>query len=810
VKLANAGSRKKIGKKMTQEITQREFVKNSVLGLGRRETSVSVGGNTMKTVKTIVTMLLMSLVIEAMAFGGEVGFTSIFNGKDLTGWEGEPGYWSVEDGAITGTTTTEKPLSHATYLFWRGGRPGDFELRATFRIEGSPGNSGINFRSTELPNWEVRGYQADMETGPNYSGILFECDQRGFMAQRGQKVSIDENGKRKVAVIPNLPDYQKLVKPNDWNEYAIVAHGSEIILSINGVVTCHVTDREKGKASDSGLITLQLHPGPPMKVQFKNIRIKHLGVTMCAIAGKLLAGEQPKRPRDFKPMQYPQPDELKNQHSERIMQRASQLMRRVEKVNEEGKYKPNWKSLDKHKAPEWFLDAKFGMFIDWSIYSVPECPPLNGYTNWSLYRMLYGNADDKAYFANIWGNDFRRDDFITLFTAKKWDAERLAQLAAEAGMKYVVPFSKHHTGYCQWPSTFTFRNCVDLPPHRDLTKPLVDACRKRGLKFGLYFSQDEWEYPVIDDKEQIVVRGWSCPASGAYTDEKWSRTMTGKVPVRDFFDQYINPQLVEAIDLYDPDILWLDGDWYIHAVQRKFLPVVAYFFNHAQAKNQEVVINDRLGQTRRFDGCGPGSAPNPRADAHGDFYASEVGYRPGAEVNVGNYPWEENIGISRGFGYDWRDTEKDLKSPQYLVHMLIDVAANGGNLLLAVGPDASGKLGDDYIHRLREIGKWLGVNGQGIYATRAWTQFKQGSLRFTRSKDGKYVYVFCLEWPGRQLRVKNLAAVEGSNIDLLGHEGALRWSQSGSVLVIDIPELLAANRPCEYAWVFKVEAQRAM
>jgi len=220
--------------------------------------------------------LLLSFAPEVSAADVEDGFTPLFNGKDLTGWEGEPGYWSVEDGAITGKTTAEKPLDHATYLFWRGGKPADFELRATYRLEGAEGNSGINFRSQELPNWDVKGYQADMETGPTYTGMLYDCNQRGIIMERGQKLVIAEDGKREVTTLAPAAELQKLIKPNDWNEYAILARGSEIILKINGTATAHVIDREKGKSAADGVITLQLHPGPPMKAQFKNIRIKTL------------------------------------------------------------------------------------------------------------------------------------------------------------------------------------------------------------------------------------------------------------------------------------------------------------------------------------------------------------------------------------------------------------------------------------------------------------------------------------------------------------------------------------------------------
>jgi hypothetical protein len=225
----------------------------------------------------LVAALWLSLDQPASAADVEQGFTPIFNGKDLSGWEGEPGYWSVEDGALTGQTTAQKPLDHPSYLFWRGGKPADFELRASYRFEGPSGNSGINFRSQELPNWDVKGYQADLEAGPNYSGILYECNQREIMTLRGQKVTIAEDGRREVVTLATPAELQKLIKPNDWNEYAIVARGPEIILKINGMMTTHVIDCDTKKSSRDGLITLQLHPGPPMKVQYKDLCIKRLG-----------------------------------------------------------------------------------------------------------------------------------------------------------------------------------------------------------------------------------------------------------------------------------------------------------------------------------------------------------------------------------------------------------------------------------------------------------------------------------------------------------------------------------------------------
>jgi len=202
-------------------------------------------------------------------------FRPIFNGKNLDGWEGEEGYWSVEDGAITGENSAEKPLKHHTYLFWKGGAPADFELHAEFRFLTPQGNSGIQFRSRRLlPGWDVQGYQADMEAGPTFTGILYECNGRGILTKRGQKLLIHEDGRREVSTFADAAALQKLIKPNDWNRYVIIARGAEIILKVNGEMTTWVIDRERGKAAAEGQIALQLHAGPPMKVQFRNLRLK--------------------------------------------------------------------------------------------------------------------------------------------------------------------------------------------------------------------------------------------------------------------------------------------------------------------------------------------------------------------------------------------------------------------------------------------------------------------------------------------------------------------------------------------------------
>ncbi len=198
-------------------------------------------------------------------------FRSIFNGRDLEGWEGKPGWWRVEDDAITVESTVEKPCRRHNYLMWRGGQPADFELQLDYRVVG--GNSGIQFRSRELPNWDTRGYQADLEAGPQWSGALFE-HARGGIAMRGQKVTVAADGKKEITRFAESAALQKHIRPNDWNSYQVIARGPEIKLFINGKLMSHAIDHQTGKAARKGVLALQMHPGPPMKAQFRRIRIR--------------------------------------------------------------------------------------------------------------------------------------------------------------------------------------------------------------------------------------------------------------------------------------------------------------------------------------------------------------------------------------------------------------------------------------------------------------------------------------------------------------------------------------------------------
>ncbi len=225
--------------------------------------------------KSVLLLALLSTLAHAAP-------KALFNGKDLTGWEGNPDLWCVQDGVITGRTTAEKPATGNTFLIWKGGDVADFEI--TFKYKMKPGddksfvNSGLQFRSkiVDPKNFVVAGYQADIEYGSTYSGILYEEKGRGILAQRGQKVTITQGAdtsKPKIEVTGETgksDEIQAAIKKDDWNDYRIVVKGNHIQQFINGKATVDVTD-ETAEGAKKGILALQLHAGSPMQIQFKDI-----------------------------------------------------------------------------------------------------------------------------------------------------------------------------------------------------------------------------------------------------------------------------------------------------------------------------------------------------------------------------------------------------------------------------------------------------------------------------------------------------------------------------------------------------------
>ena len=225
-----------------------------------------------KVVKVSKDEKLTARASAVQKLAAAAGGVSLFNGKDLTGWDGAPGWWKVEDGALTAESTPQKPCTACNYLVWKGGKPADFEITCEFKLSVSA-NSGVQIRSETRPNWDTFGYQADMTGEGGLVGFVYH-HQRGLIGARGEKVTITADGKKEVGKIGDAAELLKTYKREAWNTYRIICRGPEITLYVNGVLMCQITDNDAKTAAKSGIIALQMHPGPPMKVQFKNIMLK--------------------------------------------------------------------------------------------------------------------------------------------------------------------------------------------------------------------------------------------------------------------------------------------------------------------------------------------------------------------------------------------------------------------------------------------------------------------------------------------------------------------------------------------------------
>ena len=510
-----------------------------------------------------------------------------------------------------------------------------------------------------------------------------------------------------------------------------------------------------------------------------------------------LAPKQNRKPENYQPTKSKYSlEELKDNFSDKMMKLANKQYEKVQETNNNGKWKPTPESIDAHQVPEWFKDAKFGMFIDWGLWSVAGWAPKKEsaamYPDWYEFRLDTDTAFMKYHEKN-WGKDFQRDDFIPLFTANNYQPAKLVDIAKNAGMKYIVPFSKHHGGFCLWPSSYTQRDAMDMGPKKDLIEPLVESCKLNGLKFGFYFSIEEWEYPIIDNTGKLQNRLWNGEIKPF--DSSLEKKCSGKIAVRNFGTDYLVPQAAEFIDKYDPDLIWYDGDWNTNIDELHTYDIASYFYNKAEGRKQ-VAVNDRYG---------PNKGEKWQRSKRGDFYTNEYGDME-KEAKQAVHAWEECRGISQSFGYNWQDTDGNVISSKKFIDMFVDIVSHGGNLLLIVNLDGQGALPKIQENRLQDIGKWLKVNGEGIYATRPYKQQKEGSVSYTQSKDGQYVYAIIQEWPGSELHLKGVKPTKSSKIELLGYNKPLEWINSNEGITVKLPVQLQneKSRPCEYAWVFKV------
>lgn len=364
--------------------------------------------------------------------------------------------------------------------------------------------------------------------------------------------------------------------------------------------------------------------------------------------------------------------------------------------------------LRNHPAPEWFKDAKLGVFIHWGPYTVPAWSPRGVYAEWYQFWLenktvfgqgTYTGREVVDFHAKKYGGSTSYYDLATQLKVELFDPKAWAKLFADAGAKYVVLTSKHHDGYALWPSAqandrgFPW-NSTAVGPGRDLVGELNSAIRQTGLKFGLYYSLYEWFHPWwLSDKPRFV-------------------------------REHMQPQLKDLVTRYQPDILWNDGDWELTPEEWGSAELLRWLYQDSPVKNT-IITNDRWGK---------GLMKN-----FGGFLTSEYE----SALNTDQY-WEECRGIGHSFGYNRAEDLNDYMTDEALVLTLVDVVSQGGNLLLNIGPSADGKIPVIMQQRLKYLGDWLRINGEAIYGTRRWrqpVQWSSGKLPSTeyRKKGPNYI-----------------------------------------------------------------------
>lgn len=431
-------------------------------------------------------------------------------------------------------------------------------------------------------------------------------------------------------------------------------------------------------------------------------------------------------------------------------------------------------SLGRHQAPDWFNEAKFGIFIHWGVYSVPAWGPVGKeYAEWYWAQM--NNPDDPtyAYHRKTYGTDVNYDDFIPGFTAARFDPQAWVRLFVQAGAKYFVLTSKHHEGFALFDTAVSGRNAVAMGPRRDLVGELFDAARRHapGLRRGVYYSLPEWYNPA----DPWQGHGPRNP----YTGE--SLPYTGATPINDYLADLQVPQLKELITGYHPDILW--GDIGTPATDRSVLQAA---FNQALDTGRQVTVNNRMGL--------------PDYDFSTPEYA--------ASFSLQTAKFEACRGIDpHSFGYNRATPDDRYATADELIGQLVDIVSKNGNFLLDIGPRADGTIPQIMATRLRQMGAWLAINGEAVYGTTYWARgAAEGDLRFTVAAN-KAFYISSLTAPGSQVTVHAPVPVaDGDRISLLGY-GPLHSSRNAAgELVIDVPA--AARDAGRYVWVFRATPRR--
>jgi len=482
----------------------------------------------------------------------------------------------------------------------------------------------------------------------------------------------------------------------------------------------------------------------------------------------------------------------------------------VDRVGHEGPFRPEWESLQRYEVPEWYQDAKFGVFIHWGVYSVPAFG-----SEWyprDMYRE--GSAEYKHHIATYGPQDkFGYKDFIPRFKAEHFDPAAWARLFKDAGIKYVVPVAEHHDGFAMYDSSLSDWTAAKMGPQRDIIGDLAKAVRAEGLHFGASSHRVEHNFFLgvgrnipsdINDPQYAAFYG---PA------HTWLENKRGTPVSNDF--TYVSPawaddwlaRASEIVEKYHPDIMYFD--WWIGqpSIRPNLSRFAAFYYNASLKYGDHVgVINYK--------------------DFAIQEHSAVLDLERGQLGDIRPLHWQTDTSISnKSWGYIENDT---FKSPQFVIDQLIDIVSKNGNLLLNIGPRSDGTIPDEVQAVLRDVGSWLKVNGDAIYDTRSWgiygegpTQVAAGSFHDTETATytaqdfrfttkGNALYAIELGWPvsGEAVIHALGSAVGGQKIEsvgLLGFDAKLQFQQQADGLHIHLP----AQDPGKYAYAFRIRFEGA-
>lgn len=489
-------------------------------------------------------------------------------------------------------------------------------------------------------------------------------------------------------------------------------------------------------------------------------------------------------------------------------EKISATLQTIDRVAAAGPFQPNWDSLANYKVPDWYQDAKFGIFIHWGLYSVPAFE--HEWYPRGMYDPQHGRPTIHPHHVAAYGpvDMFGYKDFIPLFRAGKFDPAAWARLFREAGAKYVIPVGEHHDGFPMYDSDYTEWSAAKLGPKRDVVGDLAKAVRDEGLVFGASSHRAEhwWFYgpgrKIPSDVQDERYRGLYGPAR----DRKESED--GKTPPDEAFLTDWLLRTCELVDKYQPQVIWFD--WWI--AQPAFHPYLqrfaAYYYNRGAEWGKGVAIN--------YKKHGGESFPDT---------AGVLDIERGQLANKRDLFWQTDTSLStKSWGYV---NDQEYKTVNSIVDDLVDIVSKNGSLLLNIGPKPDGTIPEPEEQMLREIGTWLRLNGEAIYSTRPWSVFGEGAtqvvegafgerkrkdftaqdIRFTTRGDT--LYAILLDWPGDDATITLKSVTDAAyphkiaRVALLGHSGPLEFDRSPAALTIKLPAKPTADGSL-HAFVLKI------